>query len=294
MLKIIALHIVLNAVSINDAHWLLDTAHNAGFNTVIVQLMNIKEVNGNLSAIPNGWTKTEFTEFCKYAQENGFDVIPELKLLTHQEKFLRRSHPELLYNDYTYNPDYLNDSGYYSKIFRLIDDIVDVTNAKVFHIGHDELWDPANGNEPLSADQFISDVNIVHDYLETKGILTMMWGDMMISPREFPTMITGPLNGIYPGYGRELLERLPRNMIIGDWHYNDTGSEFPTLKAFKDEGFTVLGASWNNKTNIRQFASYAKNNGADGMILTTWYLVAQQKWDRLQEIISYAGLKYRD
>jgi len=78
---------------------------------------------------------------------------------------------------------------------------------------------------------------------------------MLIAPDEFPTMSNGgdinlgDINGSSLGYGQVLRRKIPKDIVICDWHYNIRGkqTDFPTLAAFKSDGFRVLGTTWRVK-----------------------------------------------
>lgn len=116
-----------------------------------------------------------------------------------------------------------------------------------------------------------------------------MWGDMLISPDEFPEMLGRHLHGTLPGYGKAMREKLPKDIVICDWHYFDTQKDFPSLAAFKREGFRVLGATWKKDDTTANFSRYAAAHGADGMIATTWFHVQRKEWDIVDKIIDTSG-----
>jgi len=212
------------------------------------------------------------------------EVVPAVSLLSHQGQFLASVHPELMFNGNTYNP---SKSDVYKLVFAYLDEVIATVNPKAIHIGHDEV------SRRLPADYFLQDVNRLHDYLVQRKVETWMWGDMLISRKEFPNMLPWAVNGNGNGYGGELRKVLPKDIVICDWHYADIGDEFPSLTAFKNNGFRVLGAGWRRAQTTRNFSRYAAQNGADGMIITTWFDPNEsrvvQNWDELDKIISEAG-----
>jgi hypothetical protein len=117
-----------------------------------------------------------------------------------------------------------------------------------------------------------------------------MWGDMLLGSEEFPQMIPVSLLGDAPGYGKDMRDRLPRDIVIIDWHYRDTGDNFDSLGAFVRDGFKVVGATWKSERNIRDFADYAAGNGAVGMLATTWFHTRSLgDEDLVQDIIAISG-----
>lgn len=100
------------------------------------------------------------------------------------------------------------------------------------------------------ADLFLRDVIRIHDYLSGKSVDTWMWADMVLSPAEFPGAPTRYHHGIAAGYGKPLRDRLPRDIVMCDWHYDEEGN-FAILQR---EGFRVIGATWKREATTRDSA----------------------------------------
>lgn len=122
----------------------------------------------------------------------------------------------------------------------------------------------------LPAELFLQDVTRVHNYLKQRGVATWMWGDMLISPAEFPNMNAVGLDGLVDGYSKDLRSRLPKDIVICDWHYFPD-KEYPSLDAFQHDGFRVIAATWENEEAIGSFTKYAKTHNAYGVMDTIWY-----------------------
>ena len=298
--KVRAIHFVLRAVSYQDALRLIDQASMAQFNTVVVVLTD----GVVLDSAPwkprvDAWKKKELSDWVDYANLKGLAVIPELKLLTHQEKFFQHSFPTLMFNEKTYNP---KNTFVYYQIFPLLDEVIKLIHPKAIHIGHDEVkgwaksWkrrlkELAMIDDMLPADLFLEDVKVIHTYLRSKGIETWMWGDMLLSPEEFPetTRKWPSYHGGVKGYGKVLRDQLPKDIVICDWQYHLEPNEFPSLGLLRREGFRVLGATWKKEKTIQNFSYYAAHHGADGMIATTWFHVQRKEWDVVDRIIKLSG-----
>jgi len=294
--EIRAWHCVLRGVPVEAARRMVDKAASAGFNVVQVQVTD----GVSLEASPwrpgrNAWTKAEFSAWIAYAREKGLSIVPELKLLTHQEKFLQGRFSDLMYNRSTYDP---RQHEVYERVFPVIDEVIALTEPEAVHIGHDEVagYKPYSakkwlndGEEMLPASLFLKDIERLHEFLKSRGVDTWMWGDMLISPQEFPQMSDRPLHGIAPGYGKALRERLPREIVICDWHYSDDQEEFPSLSTMQEEGFRVIGATWQKETTIRNFSRFAASRGAYGMMATSWSPVQKGEWSVVDRIIDESG-----
>lgn len=266
------------------------------YNTIIlllykgVKLKSIEhwEVKGMLS-------QQEFKGLVNYAKENGLEVIPELKLLSHQHQFFGEAHPEFMFNKNTYNP--LN-KEVYKYVFAAIDEIVELTGTTKLHIGHDEVAGYSKkqyergvlreGESQLPVNLFFKDVITINDYLNSKNIETWMWGDMLLSDEQFPSL--NGMRGIH-GYDSDLINKLPKNITICDWHYNDTKNIFPSTEILAKAEFKVYGVTWENKETIRKFSKYVTTmpDNVKGMIATTWYRLNGPKKELAIDIINYSG-----
>lgn len=295
------LHFVLKDISFDKAHEIVDEAKNAGFSTIQVLLTDGLILDkAPWKTSKNAWTKDKFLSWITYIRMQGLDFIPEIKLLTHQEKFFQDRYPNLMFNKSTYDPR--NESTYLI-VFSLIDEILEAINPKAIHIGHDELagfsldtekkW--LNPNEEiLPASLFLQHINRIHNYLKQKKVATWIWGDMLISPNEFPNMRKKDLHGNLSGYAKELRNQLPRDIVICDWHYADEQPNFPTLSKLQEEGFKVIGVTWKNQKTIRNFSRYAKNHNAYGMMATTWFHVQRNEMELVKWIIQTSGLLFQN
>jgi hypothetical protein len=296
-----ALHFVLWGASVADAKRITDLAKSSGFNTLVISLGNavkFRSLPGKLR--PGAWSVDELMTFVNYAKQLGLNVIPQINLLTHQEMFFGNSHPDLMFNISTYDP---RKPEVYKLVTTYIDEIISVLHPSAIHIGHDELkgfllernifsnevigW--LLGEHSLPSKLFLLDVLHIHDYLSARRIETWMWGDMLISPKEFPEMLAWRLHGGALGYGKTLRTEIPRDIVICDWHYSDDQPDFPSLAAMQNEGFRVIGSTWKTSKTTQAFSRYAAQHAAYGMMATTWIQVPSKEWDVTERIIRESG-----
>ncbi|PJA34818.1 MAG: hypothetical protein CO186_09060 [Zetaproteobacteria bacterium CG_4_9_14_3_um_filter_49_83] len=288
----------------DSAKKMLVQAHSSGFNTIQLTLSDgVRLKHAPWKAQRDAWTKSQLIEWSNLANSLGMEVIPQLALLTHQQKFFQNNYPELMYSKGIYDP---RNEQTYVKVFAVLQEVIDIFHPKAIHIGHDEVagWIlPATtfykkdrriglgkGEEVFPAELFLDDVLKVHDFLKKRHVETWMWGDMLISDEEFPHMMARDLHGeIAPGYGGILRHKLPKDIVICDWHYGDEQRDFPSLKVFHDEGFRVVGSTFIKEKTITNFSHYAKRHGAIGMMATTWYFVQRKEWDKVNRIIQFSG-----
>lgn len=289
-------HFVLRHVSVERANWMVDRAAEAGFNNVVVAITDgVRLDNAPWDPLPKAWSKNSFIAWVSYARSKGMNVVPEIKFLTHQEKLFQDRYPDLMFNQVTYDP---RQDAVYETVFPLLDEVIEAMAPLAIHIGHDEVAGHSKrsakkwlrpGENMLPAELFLKDVLLIHAYLKERGIDTWMWGDVLLSPSEFPTMPAKQLKGATEGYGKQLRDELPRDIVICDWHYTTDGTEFPSLSKMQNEGFRVLGAIFKHSETTNNFARYAAENNAYGMIATTWFFVQRREWDVVDEILRESG-----
>ena len=295
------LHITVINLTVKDAKDLIVKASESKFNGLIMEIESGWTELSSLRVQPirkpeleKPLTKEDLKVILRFARENGLEVIPELKLLTHQDKFFRRYYPELMYNEWTYDP---GKEETYSVVLPVLDEIIGIVNPRAFHIGHDEVAgaDPTKkrilneGEEALPPELFLKDVLRLHSYLKERGIETWMWGDMLLGKEEFPEMLQRHLHGA-SGYA-DLRGRIPKDIVIVDWHYADDQSAFPSALAFAESGHRVLGATWKKEKTIRNFSRYVASmpSGGEGMVATTWAHVPKKEWAVVDNIIGISA-----
>jgi len=289
-------HFELRALSQEAARSIVDTAKDSGFNAIQVRITDgVALENAPWTPRKDAWSKKEFMAWVAYTRSRGMEIIPEVALLTHQELFLQGNQPGLMFNAVTYDP---RKEETYRLALPLLDEIIDVIHPKIMHIGHDEVvgWDKPHAKKVLKpgeiylpANLFLQDVLRLHDYLKAKGVDTWMWGDMLLSPDEFPSMLARHLHGGLPGYGKRLRDKLPKDIVICDWHYFDDQDNFQSLSVMQSEGFKVIGATWKTESAIRNFSRYARDNEGYGMMATTWFHVQKKQLEVVDWIIRSSG-----
>lgn len=249
------------------------------FNRLIVQLDHLKWERHPELWQPWSLPKDGAKRLQQVAEANGMEVIPLLPTLSHCEYLFvttpdgkGRVNLDIAENPevpYSYCP---NLERSYQLIFDLLDEVLTLFNPRWVHIGHDELTNQrrrfgqcirCQGMPPSHL--FASDVQRLYDFLKGRGVGVMMWGDMLLRPDEASDAAHGgePFNF---WLARQLI---PKDIIILDWHYQPA-PHYPSIRSLKEEGFSVIGATWRNPLNIFGFSRAAKDAGAWGMVQTTW------------------------
>lgn len=140
------------------------------------------------------------------------------------------------------------------------------------HLGCDESFIHSAG---------YADKGLVGDYIadavraaEAEGRRAIIWGDMLLCGEE-----VGCAGGKYyyecneknPADAKLLRSKLPRSVVIADWHYDVLEGPIVTSIFLKNEGFDVIGCPWYNKKNIKAHLDTVKSEGLFGAMLTTWH-----------------------
>ncbi len=298
-----ALHLVVRRVDAESVYRAAILAESAGFNAVILLLSSdtipFKSLEDN-SLTPHTWEHGELEKLVSEIKHLGLDVIPEIKLLTHQYFLLRSNYPELMFNSATYDPR--QDDVYDKVVFPIIDELLDIFECKIIHIGHDEVAGHSDKSRAkwldkdevaLPAELYVRDIVKISNYLEKRNSTLMMWGDMLLSEAEFMRMAPQHLHGNLPGYGKPARDLIPKSIIIADWHYVDNQKTFDSSRQFLQEGFLTLGAIWKKRRTAKNFIEYSDDVGANGMILSTWTDFVLGEWDLMGSYIDRFGKKIK-
>ena len=281
-------HFVSRNVEKKTALELLKRARLYNFNKIIVQIadgVKLESMEGEY--LHNAWRKEFLYKYSMTARELGMEFIPEIKFLTHQRKLFKNNYPDLMFNKFTYDPT-LNETK--DKFTAILDEILEVTKASSVHIGHDELFGAyeyhpnsdkklKKEEESLPPELFKESVLFLHKYLSDKNIEVWMWGDMFLDRDKYPAMFK------WSNHGNEefasLIDDIPKDIVICDWHYFDNQREFSTSEFFIEKGFKTIGASWKKEKTIKNFSNYLSkfDDSKKGMMATTWFHVQRKEWE---------------
>ncbi|MFA6111494.1 MAG: glycoside hydrolase family 20 zincin-like fold domain-containing protein [Candidatus Latescibacterota bacterium] len=218
--------------------------------------------------------KEQVRRWVTYARERGFEVIPQVAVFGHLNWVLDRPG----WADLAENPEAggevgrwvanVRDPRYFPLIFDLFQEVIDVFQPTVFHIGHDEITFQPIGVHPMTrsippAQLLAEEVTRLHDWLAERRLQTMMWGDQLLAED----------NGGSPYFTAAAIDRIPQDIIIDDWHY-DPNERFPSVAFFRRHGFPVIGCGWWQPLNIWNLARVSAAEQALGFSGTSWWELA--------------------
>lgn len=213
-------------------------------------------------------TKDEVKELVAYAKNYFIDVIPAFQTLGHYENIL--SQEEFLkYAEFpgAASLNVSNDSTYMF-LDNLLKEACSLFPSEYFNMGADESYDVGLGKSKHLVDQSsIAQVHLnhyvkVYNILKKYGKKVMMYGDIILS---------------HP----EILEGLPKDITVVDWHYRPE-NDYPSTRVFAKAGhpYVVSPSVWNYTSafpvnvnaipNIRYITASGLQDGSMGMINSNW------------------------
>ena len=253
-------------------------------------------------------TQEECRDIAAYCRERGLDIIPECPTLSHSD-YLLLPHPEFAERENDEVPDCYcpNHPGVYEYVFEVLDEVIDVFQPKCVHIGHDEFYsmcicDRCKDKTPV--DIYVNDIKVLSDYLESKGIETMMWGEKLlkaISPTSgkhyggwYDERVINGIKFKVPDM-YECAGKLPQNVNFLNWYWS-FGTHLD--RVYHDHGYKMLFGNFAGLqcTDYRQrinwgcrggFVSnwgsnedeYMQRNGCFFQLISTAYVFWSHKYD---------------
>jgi len=264
-----------------------EVAPALGLNWVIVEVNNgFQYASHPECAESDPMTKADARKLAGLAHDKGIQLVPMYNSLGHQSWHentgaLLRAHPE--FNE---APDLdPTAEGFYCMswcpnhpdvnaiVFDLFDELIDAFEAKAFHVGMDEVFILGHCSRCKgrpNAELFAKAVNDCHSHLvDGRGVEMQMWGDRL-------------LNASKTGYSEwdasandtwQAIDKVPKDIVMCDWHYGTSDMDFPSIRFFQDKGFRVWPSGWNNEESIRRFIEVARKESGSlmvGYLCTTW------------------------
>ncbi len=212
------------------------------------------------------------------AREEFIEIVPLINSYGHSEWFLENDKRARLADDPSECVVYdATTTEVYALLEPVYRECFELFRPRAIHIGHDEVGDlkkpaaKAIGKQEL----YYRDVMHWYNYLKSLGAEVWMWSDMLYHFSEVPDAGNAPS----PEEAAALRAKLPKDIVVCDWHYTATEPEtFTGLKILNKAGFNAIAATWEPLKNITNFARAAaaaiktpEGTGKTlGMIETTW------------------------
>ncbi|MDZ7372943.1 MAG: family 20 glycosylhydrolase [candidate division KSB1 bacterium] len=172
------------------------------------------------------WTPELARELQDYAERYHVQIIPIFQTLGHYENILIQ--PEFIHLAEFPGAASLNvsDEATYGFLEQVLSEILPAFRSPYFHIGADESWDVGKGASRERAQKLgVGKVHVehykrVHEIVKRHGKTVMMYADIVLQ---------------HP----EILEELPRDIVLFDWHY-DPQLSYPSVETFHRAGFRFV------------------------------------------------------
>jgi hypothetical protein len=88
------------------------------------------------------------------------------------------------------------------------------------------------------------------------------------------------------------IDKIPKDILLADWHYEMNENGFPSIGIFAEKGFTVIPAAWRELKQTRFLLDEALKYGPmAGMIITCWNTAAPLL---LEELLSALKERIQD
>lgn len=224
----------------------------------------------------NNTTKKDWKELNEYYKSRGIELIP--KMFTFSRAGIILSRPKYKHlaeteglneSNHKKNRDNMNfcssNPNSYKLVFSLLNELIETFNPKTINVALDEvmmgdLTCPHCPKTKKRSDWLKDVVLKTHDFLKSKGVSMMMYGDML-DPYHHGAQI-----GINDwGFAK----KLPKDIIIADWKY-DIADKYPSISQFTKLGFRTLGLPWDELGNWFGITNQVIKDHAYGLCGTSW------------------------
>ena len=223
-------------------------------------------------AHPIGYTADDFARLARVADEHHVQFVPALASLGHCEGLL--NHPSLapLREEHAMYQLSLRHKGTRRLLRDLYGELLPLYAGRFFHVNCDEsplLAGPENAGKKWfreSLSLFRDHLVFLHDLCADHGKRIMVWGDMLL-------------------HHPEILDGLPRDIVIVDWDYGPMLGRPPrdATRWFVEQGFDVMVAPAAGRSaevgvmdhmqisdNVPGFIKLGQEAGALGEMTTMW------------------------
>lgn len=246
----------------------------------------------------NALTRRDVKKIVRVCENGKINLIPQVNLLGHQSWStnvgkLLVAYPQ--FNETPYVPldkelSWPNEWGLYclsycplhpdvhAVVFDVVDEIMDVFEAKAFHAGMDEVFYLGDDKCPRcqgrdKAELFAGEVTKIRNHLALENRELWIWGDRLIDGK---TTGIGLWEASYNNTHRAI-DMIPKDVVINDWHYERPD---PTAVYFALKGLKVITCPWrfpevtrkqlHMMVELRKDATEAVKDNYQGMMHTVW------------------------
>ena len=194
-------------------------------------------------------SQDECRQIVQWCRENAIAVMPEVQSLSHSY-YVCMAHPEIAEVAEDPWPDNYCPSNprSYELYFELLEEIIEVFDPKLIHIGHDEAYIFGfcpRCRERDAAEIYATDITTIHDWLAESGNRTAIWGDKPLEIHHANGTTYGGVERRVTRYGREFYlpatnrckELIPRDVLIFDWYWS---LSYDSARMLADLGYQTI------------------------------------------------------
>ncbi|SKB71773.1 Chitobiase/beta-hexosaminidase C-terminal domain-containing protein [Salegentibacter holothuriorum] len=215
----------------------------------------------------DSFTPEEINELEEFAAQYHVVLIGNQQAFGHMEEILKNPfYDEIADNKWNLNP---GSPATYEFLDEYLGDAAQAYDHPFFNIGADETDGLGSGKAKALVDSlgmeavYAMHINKLDEILKKHGKRTMMWGDIAVNHQE-------------------IIDLLPKDLIILSWGYDPRDSFDQAIIPFKESGFDFMVApgvrNWseiypNLDVAVKNIANYVRDGkeyGAMGMINTAW------------------------
>lgn len=237
------------------------------------------------TAYESAYTAAQLKPLIDLGRALGLETIPMLNSWGHASGMRSRAARHVVLDRFpAFRPLYeedgwsfcLTNPDIYPHLFDRYAELMELFgNPRYFHIGLDEAWghlglmesNACRGADPRAT--LAAHLAKLYRYFADRKVRLIVWHDMFIE-RNHPTLgRLSPANSVPPLNTHLVLEKLPKDVVIDAWNYDQT-AEWPVPKYFQDRGYPVLVSPWKSRKNTVMLLNAAKRIGAMGLLETTW------------------------
>ena len=147
-------------------------------------------------------------------------------------------------------------------------------SCEYIHLGCDEVYSYESGDENQAAMR-----QYLHDLMEEvklEGKTPIIWGDMLLNAEECEVEKPYFCGCDTPENARKMIDSIPKDTVIADWHYDVRQSPIKTSVYLKQKGYSVLGTPWYDTENCRAHVETIIENNLTGILVTTWHTLSEK------------------
>lgn len=242
-------------------------------NNLVLQCEQAKWDTLGKAAPPWAMSKKDLKTEIAFARSYGMTVTPLVNSVGHMPwLFTDPANLEMAEDPQTPYAACVDSPRTDEFLFRLHDEVLDTFHSDSLHIGGDEVTQrgryPYRSRSacPTVAGAFVTHVLRLHDHLKARGVRTLLWSDMLLAPGEARDAANAPT----PLQAAEMRLRLPKDIVLTDWHYTPNGP-YPSPALLQKAGFgPVIGATCSIPSNIAHFSQTLADGHQRGLLQTTW------------------------